>query len=236
MRLPEVLAFAAVSVSLGLCSGQRPTSAAPALQGAGDSQQVQAPGRFTSADRTFHFDYPKVLLPCTATKASNQDANTVWEPAQSCEAYFPMCDAQNLEGGEKTACLAYPKKLMKEYPEFEAATFSVAVASRTTAENCLTLPGDWLKFDPRRDMGSVFIRGASFREFDVSEGGMGQYVHRQIYRHFRMGTCYELSVSIAAITQGTVDLVPPMKPFGDKEMQHIRRQLLLSLNSFQLLK
>jgi hypothetical protein len=73
---------------------------------------------FTSPDGVYQFRYPAYFVRCS------QDMRWIpWGP-EDCASMMPVCPWP-----EKTAnvgCVAYPKARYKEYPEFEAAAFSVA--------------------------------------------------------------------------------------------------------------
>jgi hypothetical protein len=194
---------------------------------------VHGRGGFTSPDGAFRFDYSKFLLPCNGTK--DEYGNFDWQP-RSCDAYSPMCKNTIGDGEETIACFAYRRDLMKNYPEFEAATFSAAQLNGVVTENdCLSLPDSWIQFDEHPDLGTATIHGVDFKEFNVSEGGLSHYIDRQIYRNFHHHACYELTLRIA-VGPGAIDLNPPMRPFAKKQRDFVHNELRRCLYSFQFLE
>lgn len=191
-------------------------------------------GKFTSPDNLFQFDYSGSFLRCEGVK--NEAGVISWEPVASCGAYFPMCNNQIGAGEETVACIAYRKAILKDYPEFEAATFSVArINGAATATACTSLPDNWLDDGVQRHLGTVTIHGVSFRELNVGEGGMSQFNDRQIYRTFHRGGCYEVTLRIASISPNMIDLDPQNKPFDRRKRQSVHDDLLRLLNSFRFL-
>jgi hypothetical protein len=174
---------------------------------------------FISPNGSFEFKYSDLLVRC---------------PGDSCDAYFPMCDNEFSSGSDTLACFAYPKSRFKDYPTFEAGTFSAAeIKDATTQKDCVNFPSD-AYFDLRRKSLTRIFKGVEFQQFELAEGGMSQGLDRQVYRSFHEGTCYELSVKIATITPGV--LAPGTgKEFSEKDRKEVRDRLEQSLHSFRFL-
>ncbi len=100
---------------------------------------------FTSPDSMFQFKHSNLLVRCTEQRHEEGSAGW-WVPADSCEAFTPVCDDPGRQGNNSTlVCFAYPKTKFKDYPTFEAATFSVAdIKSAITEKKCLGGEPDWV--------------------------------------------------------------------------------------------
>ena len=179
--------------------------------------------KFTSPDGEFQFRYSDFLVQCIEDKTQAG----WWIPDDSCEAYFPMCNYQVSEGGNTLVCFAFRRSKFKDFPTFEAGTFSVArIKDVTTQKDCLSLPAGWAALQYEA-VPMKTLNGAKFEGFDVNDAGMSQGVAGRIYRNFHEGNCYELSVRIATVSIGASD---PAK------INAVRGRLEQSLDSFRFLK
>ena len=225
--------FAALVLLIALCLGafsipmiaqQNGTSLIPRSdyrpQSASEARNASRLYTFISPNRLFQFKYSGLLVRC---------------PADSCNAYFPMCDNQISPESNTLACFAHEKSKLKDYPTFEAGTFSVAeINDATTQQVCMSLPpGEY--FDLRRNGVTKILNGAKFKKFELSEGGMSQGLETQVYRTFHDGKCYELSVKIAAIAPGVLE-PGTGKEFSEKERKEVHDRLQQPLYSFRFLK
>jgi hypothetical protein len=142
-----------------------------------------------------------------------------------------MCDNRISPESSTLACFAYEKSRFKNHPVFEAGTFSVAeVKEATTQENCTSLPSGYY-FDPRRNGLTKILNGITFKQFELSEGGMGHGLERQVFRNFHEGKCYELSVKLAVISPGAL-----ATDSGQEFRKKVRDRLEQPLYSFRFLK
>jgi len=139
-----------------------------------------------------------------------------------------MC---NQEGSDTIACFAYDKNRVKNYPEFEAATFSVAeIADAASEHDCLSI-GHGLEYGNPRNLPTTTIHGATFTIMDFSEGGMGHGLEANAYRRFYGGKCYQLTVRIATVSSGSFS-----EKFKEEKLMDVRERLGQALNSFRLIK
>ncbi len=187
---------------------------------------------FTSPDSAFEFKYPDLLVRCTA---QHQPTGGVWwTPQESCEAYSPVCDDPGIQGSSTTVCFAYPKAEFKDHPGFEAAAFSVAeVKEATTEKSCLNGSPNWA-LDPRGSGNSASIQHVSFKVFEISDAGMGNYLDAHVYRNFHRNSCYELSIRIATANEANFD--PPIKKLTQQDRNEVKGRLEQALESFAFLK
>jgi hypothetical protein len=203
--------FVAVSSARSLAS--EPKSVEEPMN-ASERSRSQAPNTFRSSDGTFRFQYSDSLVAC---------------PSASCDAYFPMMC--NQEGSHTIACFAYDKNRMKDYPEFEAATFSVAeIADAASEHDCLSI-GHGLEYGNPRNLPTTTIHGATFTIIDFSEGGMGHGLEAKAYRRFYRGKCYQLTVRIATHSSDSFS-----EKFQEEKLMDVREHLDRALNSFQFTK
>ncbi len=139
-----------------------------------------------------------------------------------------MC---NQEGSDTIACFAYDKNRVKNYPEFEAATFSVAeIADAASEHDCLSI-GHGLEYGNPRNLPTTTIHGATFTIMDFSEGGMGHGLEAKAYRRFYGGKCYQLTVRIATVSSGSFS-----EKFKEEKLMDVRERLGQALNSFRFIK
>jgi hypothetical protein len=80
---------------------------------------------YTSPNGRFQFKYSEVLVRCTEPDR-DEGKRGGWYP-DSCSGYIPVCDNGGNPDTNTLVCLAYPSGEFKDYPTFEAETFSVAV-------------------------------------------------------------------------------------------------------------
>ena len=76
---------------------------------------------YVSPDETFRFDYSDSLVQC---KRDPHQPHW-WTPAESCEAYTPVCSDVSCDSESTVACTAYAAN-DKKGTNFEAAAFSVS--------------------------------------------------------------------------------------------------------------
>jgi hypothetical protein len=203
--------FVAVSSARGLASEPKSVEE---LMSASERSRSQTPNTFRSSDGTFRFQYSDSLIAC---------------PSASCNAYFPMMC--NQEGSHTIACFAYDKNRMKDYPEFEAATFSVAeISDAPSQDDCLRIEPGWKYMNPGK-LRTTTIRGATFTIINFGEGGMGHGLEATAYRRFYRGECYQLTVRIAMVSSGSFS-----EKFKEEKLVDVREHLDRALNSFQFTK
>lgn len=174
--------------------------------------------KYVDPGGAFQFMYSDLLVRC---------------PADSCNAYFPMCE-NGSEESTALSCFAYEKSGIKDRPTFEAGTFSVAELKDLTTQECGRLPeGEF--FNARRKSVTVILNGVNFKQFELDEGMMSQGLERQLYRNFHHGKCYELNIKIAAISPGVLE-PGAGKEFSERDRNVVRDRLEQPLYSFKFLK
>lgn len=189
---------------------------------------------FTSADGVFQFKYSSLLVHCTEETHEEGNAGT-WVPADSCESFTPVCDDPGRQGNSSTlVCFAYPKARFKDYPTFEAATFSVAhVKNATTEKMCLDGEPDWV-IDPRKSGKALDINHERFKLFQTDGVATGHSLDGHVYRNFHRNKCYEVSIRIAST--GSWVFGVPVKEFTRKDWRELNARLEQALESFRFLK
>lgn len=188
---------------------------------------------FTSPDGVFQFKHSKVLVRCTEQK-HEEGYPGLWAPQESCESYDPVCDDPGSEGSTTLVCFAFPKAEFKDYPSFDAATFSVAeIREAITEYECLSGNPDWV-IDPRGSGTTTRINHVKFKVFDTDGVGSGHSLDGHVYRNFHRNTCYELSIRTAATNPRMFE--GPAKEFTEKNWKEVSSKLKQSLDSFQFLK
>ena len=194
-------------------------SDAPSQTASGTRSRIKL-HKYVDPAGAFQFTYSDLLVRC---------------PDNSCDAYFPMCENRFSEESTTLSCFAYKRSKMRNRPTFEAGTFSVAnLKDLDTQKECTGLPeGEY--FDESRKSVAVILNGVSFKQFELDEDMMSQRLERQVYRTFHRGKCYELSVKIAAISPGVVEL-GTRKEFSETDRKEVRVRLDQSLYSFKFLK
>jgi|BogFormECP03_OM2_1039629.scaffolds.fasta_scaffold04315_1 hypothetical protein len=186
---------------------------------------------FTSPDDAFSFKYSGLLVRCMERKTQAGS----WEPADSCEAYFPVCDDPNSQRSRTLVCFAYPRDRFEDAGTFEAATFSVAEIKETiTEKECLSGSADW-DDDERRSGGNETINGVKFKTFEVGEAGMNQGVDGRVYRSFHGNKCYELSIRVATANSGAFDPGTTVE-FTKEDENEVQGRLKQALDSFTFLQ
>ncbi len=144
----------------------------PATLSAQDTLQI-----FTSPDHTFQFKYSTLLVRCTEQRHEEGQPGW-WIPEDSCESYIPACDDAGSQGSATLACFAYPKAKFKDYPTFNAATFSVAKVKRAVTEKeCLSGSPDWV-VDPHGSGKTATINHVKFKVFEIDGAGMSHMPRR----------------------------------------------------------
>ena len=182
---------------------------------------------FTAPDGAFSFRYWDQLVRC---KPPNR--GDVWEPADICSAYHPVCDGSLVYEQYGVACFAYPRNKFTNTPAFEAATFSVEILdTKKTDKSCLTFDPD---FEERT--GTKKINGVLFTVFGFVEGGMNQSVDGTAYRAFYKGKCYQLGVNFATFNDDPEDYDPPIRSLTERDVNEVNSKLEQALKSFKFLK
>ncbi len=178
---------------------------------------------FTSVDGVYQFTYPAYFVRCS------QDVGSNWVP-NDCVSMMPVCPQP--EKTANVACVAYPKARYKEYPEFEAAAFSVAqLQDLTTEKDCLKLsdaPGV-----PQDGKRTVVINGISFKVFDEDGAAAGSGFDGRAYHAFHGGQCYELATGAAF---GGTGLEEPIKHLTKSDWKKLDESLWQVAASFKFLK
>ena len=211
MKLRYAIALALVA---GVCIAPPPLSAESGTKA------------FTAPDGSFSFRYWNQLVQC---KPPN--GGYVWEPADICSAYHPVCDGLLVNEQYGVACFAYPRNKFTNTPTFEAATFSVEILdSKKTEKSCLTLEPDL-----EERTGTKKINGVLFTVFDFGEGGMNQGVGGTGYRAFYKGKCYPLGINFAT-SNDPEDYDPPIRSLTKRDVNEVNSKLEQALKSFKFLK
>lgn len=187
---------------------------------------------YISRDAKFQFSYSDVLVPCTET-GRDEGRRGGWYP-DSCQGYVPVCDDRGMPGSNTLLCLAYPESEFKDYPTFEAATFSVAVieTARTEGDCFSQLLDD--PFDKPGGAKIARINGVKFRIFQTFVSAMNQGVESRLYRSFHRGSCYQLSVRSETVPAELFD--PGVKELSKKDWAEVNGKLEECLRSFRFLK
>ena len=179
---------------------------------------------FTAPDGSFSFRYWNQLVQCKPPQEGN-----VWEPADVCAAYIPVCDG--LLDGHGIACFAYPRNKFTNTPAFEAATFSVeTLDSRKTEKTCVV--GEPVAGDEKT--GTIAINGVGFTFSDFGDGGMNQGTTGRAYRTFHGGKCYQLGTNFATSNAEVYD--PPIRSLTERDINEVNSKLEQALKSFRFLK
>ena len=187
---------------------------------------------FTSPDGVFQFKYSSLLLRCTEQR---HEANYpgLWVP-DSCQAYTPVCDEPGIQDGATLVCVAYSKAKFKDYPTFNAATFSVAEVKRAVTEKeCLSGSSDW-GLGPGVRGKPVNINHVKFKLFEINDAGIGHSLNGHIYRTFHGNQCYQLSIRIASTSSHVFDR--PVKELTQKDWSEVNGRMKQALDSFRFLK
>ena len=179
---------------------------------------------FISPDGAYQFTYPTYFVRCSQ--------NMRWFPwgPEDCASMIPVCLGS--ENTANVACVAYPKARYKDYPEFEAAAFSVAqLQDFTTEKDCLKL-SDALVL-PQKSKTSVVIHGVSFKVFEQGGSAGGSSLSGRVYHAFHDGKCYELATGVGFISTG---LEEPIKHLTKSDWKKIDKSLWQVAQSFRFLK
>jgi hypothetical protein len=223
---PEAPAYPCQSIEREGSAGQSTTDEEPKLL----ARDANALHTFTSPDGVFQFRYSELLVHCTESK---KQAGW-WEPSQSCEAYFPVCDETD-QGSATLACVAYPREKFKDSPTFETATFSVAEIKQATNEKgCLDGSPDWV-VSPQGSGGAEIVNGVKFRVFEIGDAGMSQSLDGRVYRSFHKNKCYQLSIRTAMASSGAFD-PGTIREFTKEDWNEVHGRLKGALDSFRFLK
>lgn len=190
------------------------------LQGLASQKPEQR--RFTSPDGTLTFNYPRSLVKC----ARDRKQSDWWLPAESCNAYTPVCSDFDGSRDNTIACVSYPAATMKG-TNFGAAAFSVNRIKANTADACLKITEPDIR--TRRP---EKVNGVTFTVFEIVEGGLGNLMDGEAYRSFHRNMCYELGIRVAFPDIGDFD------PGTVREFDHkaVYNSLKSVLNTFQFLK
>ena len=150
-------------------------------------------------------------------------------------AKHSLRSAMTMEGKATAvpSCFAYPKTRFKDYPTFEAATFSVSdIKSAVTEKKCLGGEPDWV-IDPRESGKTVNINDVRFKLFETDGVATGHGLDGHVYRTFHRNRCYELSIRIASTGSWVFG---PVKEFTRKDWDEVNGRLKQSLDSFRFLR
>lgn len=187
---------------------------------------------YTSPDRKFQFKYSEVLVPCMEQDL-DEGKRGGWFP-DSCNGYIPVCDERGDPANNTLVCFAFPATEFKDYPMFEAATFSLAVIETARTErNCFTQLLDEA-IDKPGTVKFMRINGVKFREFQTFVSAMNQGVKGHLYRSFHGGSCYQLSVRTETVPADLFD--PGVKELSQKDWANVNGHLEECLKSFRFLK
>ena len=179
---------------------------------------------FTSPDGVYQFTYPAYFLRC-----SPGPPYVDWRP-DDCLGGIPVCPQP--EQTAKAVCVAYPKARYKEYPEFEAAAFSVAELNGSkTEKECLQV-SDALRV-PLSGKKTVVINGVSFAVFEEGGSAAGSSMDGRAYHAFHAGKCYELGTRTAFVSTG---LDEPIKHLSKADWKGLDKSLWQVAASFRFLK
>jgi hypothetical protein len=170
--------------------------------------------RFINSDGSFQFDYSRSLLRCDPER-----------PTHACMGYFPPCDEHAI------ACFLYPSDEYQGY-NFSWASFSVAALRDLNSEpKCLTEVDRNTCRSPHPERHS----GMKFEAAQCGEGGLGHHAEHEIYRTYRHGTCYELSINVET-TEFTNYPPGTAQKFSENDRQSVLRALRTSLETFAFRK
>jgi hypothetical protein len=182
-----------------------------------------AKNSYVNPDDTFRFDYPDSLVQCKR----DPDQSNWWIPAESCEAYTPVCTNVSGDSGGTVACIAYPANDNKG-TNFEGAAFSVSELKGANTEHKCRSGAEASRTAP------VTIQAINSVKFSATKTVGVATSHGEngfIYTTFHQGKCYELDIRIASTGIGYTD--PPLKPF---DFGRVQRTLEAVLDSFKFLK
>jgi hypothetical protein len=179
---------------------------------------------FTSADGAFGFHYAAELVKCETTDAK-VTSESVWAPAEACRCNDPG-------GAAVTAvCFGYPKDKYKDKPNFNGASFFVAVdVNAGDAASCMAGSANWGEIKGE----NTTIGGGTFRHFRVSDAAMSHYENSDIYRSFRGGKCYELVIQEMTTSPDVYDA--GTQKFSKEDEAEVKGKLLQALQSFRFLR
>lgn len=168
---------------------------------------------YMSPDGRFQFKYSEVLVPCTEPDR-DEGRRGGWYP-DSCAGYIPVCDDRGNPDSNTFVCFAYPAVEFKDYPTFEAATFSVAVieTARTERQCFSELLDEAL--DKPGTANFTRINSVRFRVFQTGGRAMNQYVESHLYRSYHRGGCYQLSIRTETASAAVFD--PGFKELTKKD-------------------
>jgi hypothetical protein len=207
---------------------KRPVSAALLLcatcvLGAQTHRSQSTKSTYVSPDETFRFDYSDPLVQC------KRDLNQPdwWIPAESCEAYTPVCSDVSCDSKSTVACTAYAVS-DKKGTNFEAAAFSVSEPKGANTENKCRSVAEEFRTVPIR---TQTINGVKFSVTETDGVGTGHGMAGLVYSTFHQGKCYELDIRMASTSDGYSDV--PLKHFDFEKAQ---RTLKTALDSFTFLK
>jgi len=189
------------------------------LQGPASSKPEES---FSSPDGRFAFRYPNSLVRC---ERDSKQADR-WIPAESCEAYIPVCSDFSGSRGTTIACVAYLADGMKG-TNFQAAAFSVNQINAITTDGCLNIAESNV-----RTLRKEQVNGVTFSVIETGGVAAGNLMDGEAYRSFHQNKCYELDISIASSNIGNYD--PGTVRGFDREA--VYRSLKSVLNTFQFVK
>src|SRR5579862_907548 len=179
---------------------------------------------FTSADGVFGFHYAAELVKCE-TQDAKVTSESVWAPAEACRCNDPG-------GAAVTAvCFGYPKDKFKDKPNFNGASFFVAMDTNAgDAASCVAGSANWGEIRGE----NTTIGGGTFRHFRVSDAAMSHYSNSEIYRSFRGGRCYELVIQEMTTNPDVYDA--GTQKFSKEDEAEVKGKLMQALQSFKFLR
>ena len=177
---------------------------------------------FISPDGTFAFKYPNSLVRC---ERDSKQADR-WTPAESCEAYIPVCSDFSGSRSKTVACLAYPASSVRG-TNFQAAALSVNETNATTRGGCLNIAEAHA-----RTLRNAEVNRVTFTVIETDDAAAGSLMDGVTYRSFHQNKCYELDIRIASSNIANYD------PGTVREFERdaVYRSLKSALNTFQFLK
>ena len=184
---------------------------------------------FDSADGTFRFSYPQLLIHCEQ-RPQGAGGGQYWID-EACTGYGGVCDEPAETDYTTIVCFAYPRNEYTNTPAFEAAAFSIGLVGQDTNEKeCLAGSSNW-NVEQR---GIAKLGGATFHFFKTSSAGMSQGIDQEIYRTFHDGKCYQLAIAIAVANPKVFD--PTAKSLTKREWNQVQHSLEQARDSFVFLR
>ena len=141
------------------------------LQGPASSKPEES---FINPDGTFAFKYPDSFVKC---ERDSKEADR-WIPAESCEAYIPVCSDFSGSRGSTVACVAYLAGGIKG-TNFQAAAFSVIQVNAVNTDGCLNIAESNF-----RTLRKEKVNGVIFTVIETGDVAAGNLMDGEAYRSF----------------------------------------------------